>query len=144
MEQVVEYVCTDIHRSPFEYKTKYEYRPDRRWRWLQKALFWLLAKLHCYATGEIVRHDRYVVDTRKFMEALYRQHQDLLGFYNLRGERLLIGPDKMSELLGLEPTSRAFTFTSEYMQDHKVMEMKVTAIPWMRGMLVLPKGWDRE
>jgi hypothetical protein len=72
-----------------------------------------------------------------------KQYHDLLNLYHCRGARLLVGPEQFKELDGVF-LSKPVSFVVEYScyNGHcapQVCGMPVTIVPWMTGVLVLPK-----
>lgn len=143
-DQIVNFVISDPLRTTFEAMDKFKLREDRPAVWLQKVLFWMLRKLRCYAMDESLTMRRYTLETRKFMEQLYQQHSHLMDYYHLRGERLLIGAKDFADLMNdkeLIPYMVSFEGSYNY-QDRghqSIMGMKITIVPWMNGIIVLPK-----
>ena len=103
-----------------------------------------MRKLGCY---QVIRQSNVVthtIDTDKLMSAIIEQHMELVNLYHLRdGERVLIGPAEFAKLAG-ESINQQVSFNLQYKWDEgfgaaKVCGMPITVIPWMEGILVVPK-----
>ena len=159
MEQQVQFVRIVRQNITSYLPNQYQFRVDRKHHWLQKIALWILNKLQCHAslTTQAISYD--VVDTKNLMENLIRQRQEMVNFYHQRdGEFLLVGPGEFQELAGLE-MYHPLSISMQYMwaepkrdrignpMDHPQYTrcgLKVVIIPWMKGFLVLPKGFDKE
>ena len=136
---VVTYCEREETRAPYVMKSTYEFRKDRGLHFLQRSCFWLLSKMGCNAIGEKVAVTRHTFMIEDFMEALHRQNVGIIEQYNINGTRLLIGNDAFMELTGSEEARQMINFTGEYGSGREIMGMKITVIPWMEGMLVVPR-----
>lgn len=145
--QIIEFVTVTQDRKLFDLKDSFELRTDRGYIWLQKSAIWVLRKLKCFARREFVTSVKTVIETNKFMEKIYRQENELLNLYHLQGERLLVGPDEFGELMSL-PMHQMLSFHGQYeaFKDGKrrLHNMEITIVPWMKGMLVIPKDLSRR
>jgi len=75
------------------------------------------------------------------MEAIYKQDIGVLEFYNQRGKSLLIGSKDYQELTGNPAIRQMMQFTGKYRGGYgEVLGMNIIVIPWMKGMLVVPKN----
>lgn len=159
MEQQVQFVRI-VRQNVTSYQpNQYQFRVERKHHWLQKIALWILRKLDCQAslTTQSISYD--VVDTAKLMENLIRQRQEIVNFYHQRdGEFLLVGPAEFQELAGLD-MHQPLAISLQYMWSEPKRDrmgnlmdypqytrcgLKVVVIPWMKGFLVLPKGFDKS
>ena len=62
--------------------------------------------------------------------------------FNYHPSRLLIGAEDFEELMHEKEISESMTFRANYYDHQEIVGLKVTVIPWMRGVLVLPKELD--
>lgn len=136
--QVIEFVEWRELRSPFEHKDTYELREDRHSPWLQRTLFWALGKLGAFSKGESITTERYVIEADDFMERLFKQEHALEGYFNRKPTRLFIGADDYAQLMNHPTVSHYFAFDAQYHYGREVHGLRVTVVPWMRGMLVMP------
>jgi hypothetical protein len=121
----------------------YQFRRDRGWVWLQRLALWALRKIGAQAFRDDQTVVRHTIDTRKFLDALVRQRAEIMALYHRRGERLLVGYEEFREITGIA-MENPLTFAVQYDWREPggptlVYGMRVTVIPWMRGILVLPK-----
>jgi hypothetical protein len=136
----VDYIETERRVTSYVNKELFEFRKDKKHHWLQKLCFWVLSKIGSHSIGEKVSYTQHRIDTPNFMEKLYRQKHGLLDLYNAEGERLLIGNDEYMELTGNPEIRHMMHFTGEYRGRHgELLGMKITVIPWMSGILVVPR-----
>jgi hypothetical protein len=137
---IVEYAVTKRSVVESFAPDTYAFRRDRGWVALQTFALWILRKLKCFAPVKDVCYTRCRIDSFDLLKALLAQQRDLLEFYHLRGERVLVGYDVYSELAQLtQPVSLTLQYHLSDAGKTTICGMKVTVIPWMRGMLVLPK-----
>lgn len=136
----VDYIEIERHATPFVNKGLFEFRKDKRNHLLQQLCFWILGKIGSHSIGEKISYSRHKIDTPNFMEKLHRQKRGLLDLYNTQGERLLIGNDEYMKLTSNPEVRKMIHFTGEYCGRHgEVLGMKITVIPWMSGMVVVPR-----
>lgn len=151
--QYIQFVQTDLVHSTSYLTDQFQLRTDKKHVWLQKACIWILKKLEAYAVKTDVIIKRNTIDTKNLFELVLKQQYELYGRYLLTAERVLMGYDEYSKFMEGEIT-RDFTFTApeHYYRDYrrkedgsmelvpvKVMGLRCTLIPWMKGILVLPK-----
>jgi len=139
-QQVVSFYESRRHRVDSFIPDTYSFNRARGWVWLQRLALWVLNKLKCYAINSVITCTRHTVELPKLIEAIHRQNSELLSMYDLRGERLLIGAKEFSDLMNSD-IYNLVSFTLPYRTSYSptIMGMKVTVIPWMSGLLVLPK-----
>ncbi len=153
---IVEFYQTKVTRTPpsvIRSESKFTFQPQKGNVWLQKILFWILKKLELNADQiEYVpdKIERILFDSDKFMQTLVQQRKELIDFYHYyEAERVLIGQNTFNELMESDYEFRQmFTFNVQYKyggsyNGYNVYGMKMTIIPWMEGILVLPKTFDK-
>jgi hypothetical protein len=133
--------------------TKFSYQPKKGWGPLQRLAFWFLGRIGAFATDmtQSVTYDRITINPQKFTEKILATNAALMNYYHERGERLLIGPAEYSQLMNesMVQLRHTLSFEAPYAYnnynrdtnnfDLQVCGMKVTIVPWMSGMIVLPK-----
>jgi hypothetical protein len=138
---------------PVERKDVFQYRHQSGWygwerRWLQRLCCWLLGKLGSFYVEEVkeIKVTRHIINPDKFMEKLDEQQKSLWKYFKCDAERLLIGVEDYRALSGeigrLPP--HMFSFTGRYIYDRRIMGLKIQVIPWMKGLLVVPKFKEDE
>jgi len=137
---------------------RYQFREEKGWRWIQKLALWTLKKIGCHAfimEETMVRSE--TINLHNLTKQIMEQQADTINWYHHHGDRLLVGPTEFAELSAL-PFTHPLSLDLQYMwvetDDTKYgmnlpphtytrFGLKVTVIPHMKGVLVLPKGWDR-
>ena len=147
--QVVEFIENrqEVLHVPLVRKDVFQYRHQHGWygwerRGLQKLCFWILTKLGAFYVEDIKQSKitRHVINPNKFMEKLYQQHRSLFQHFDCNADMVLIGAEDYAQLMEEAITLRhMFSFTWDYYRDRRIMGMKIHVIPWMRGILVVPK-----
>lgn len=138
-EQRIDFVTT--RREVFkdiEDESAFQVRKDRPFLWLQRLCFWFLSRLGAYRLDDRVEMRRVAFNADKFMERLFQQKETLAREFNYHPDRLLIGAGDFEELMHETEIYSPFTFNANYYQSRQVYGLKVTVVPWMRGVLVVP------
>jgi hypothetical protein len=140
--QIVEFFTTKADAVKSYLPNTYQLRKDRDWLWVQKLAIWVLRKLGCFAIQEDAIITRHRFDGNTLLEAIMAQHSEVMNIYHRHGERLLIGFEEFRDLLGTEmrePRSFAMQYRWHEKNGYTVCGLKVTVIPWMKGILVVPR-----
>ncbi len=125
----------------------YRYNSDRPARWLQRLCLWVLRKLHCHNYQEEVAYTRHVIRPEKVFDRVLKNHQELLE-RNVREPHVLyIGAGTFAELMDedeMKEIGNPYRFNVTYMHGFNrrgpcLMGMEVHIIPWMEGVLGVPK-----
>ena len=112
---------------------------EGKWQWLQAAAFWLLDKLN---PDDYVKTEELRFDADDFMSRFLAQEQELANAYHQDEDQcLLIGRKQFAELMHMEVAPQLFRFGAryKYAQYSDWFNMWVVVIPWMDGMLLVPK-----
>jgi hypothetical protein len=121
-------------------KNKYWYNELMGHKIVQKICFWVLGKIGCNALDETISIERTKINTDEFMLKLLEEGSDVLYNYHHRGEYLLLGPDDFNRLMDVNYKSgQMFHFNSQYHYGREMFGMKIVVIPWMSGIMVVPK-----
>lgn len=143
MDQPVSFIGLDSRETIRVIHDAYRVREERPAVWLQRLCCWVMRKLgafHDIAEMEYVRID---VDGGKFMERIFKQKISLEYVYRYKPERLLIGAEDYRELMGGDEIRSMLSFDAHMnVRDNgypTVVGLRVTVIPWMRGLLVMPR-----
>jgi hypothetical protein len=125
----------------FDSQNKFEFRADKKFHWIQKILFWCLKNIGAYSKSEDIKLERYEFNTDDLINEILRQDENILNFYHHRGEKLLIGSENFSRLMNSREFNQMVTINAPYLygSDYCFYNLKITVIPWMKGMLVVPK-----
>jgi hypothetical protein len=117
----------------------FEYKPAAGWAWLQRLCFRFLRWRKCFALDDKVEYRRHVIDTPDLIERIHRQNSSLIEHYHRQGERLLIGAETLAELMHQPRIHQYVDMTAEYGYGQSIFGMRITVVPHMVGMLVLPR-----
>lgn len=131
---------------------RFEYLPHKGWAWLQRLAIKVLRWRKCYAYNLEETSKWITVDLVDLSQQLIAQYKEVLDRYGYEGiQQVLCGPGDFQALQGL-PVSHPLSMNIQYMWDHGSQyqhggrytkaSMKVTVIPHMKGVLMLPKGWN--
>lgn len=119
----------------------YKFKPKGRAQWLQKAawrfLSWrgVLEQAH----EPSVKVTRHCIDSKTFIDRLFKQRRNLFDHFRKEGQRLLIGSEDFQELMcSKEMMTHHFNFQSEIGLNGRIIGLNVEVIPWMRGAVVMP------
>jgi hypothetical protein len=118
---------------------RFEYAPKRGWAWLQRIAIAFLRWRGCTSHDETTTYTRRVIDPSDVLNKICAQHESLLRHFNREGERVLIGAETFAELMGGERMRSMFTFAATYRDGPQIMGMPITVVPWMTGVLVMPR-----
>lgn len=117
--------------------------PMRGWVPLQRLVFWFLQKIGCNFIN--TRDDIKCVtfNPKDTMDAILKAHHDLIDLAHVEKGEILIGGEDFNKFITQEADLlRPHTFIGPYAygdgQGTRILDMKVTVIPWMKGVLVVP------
>ena len=134
----------------FTFASVFSLRPDRGYLWLQRICFRILRAIGAFHQTESVTYQRTVVSRRATMDAILRM-KDVLAQLGNGGETLLVGPEEFKQITNSTPPQiRPFAFDLEYLRHAPpapdgtprrptVLGMRICIIPWMKGMIVVPR-----
>lgn len=117
-------------------------RKDFRWKWMERLAQWLIRKIGFNARSPVVDVERIVIDPEDIMSKLFQQRGALLQMGH-EPKRLLIGSVDFAELMHRKEAHYHFSVACQYFKGdgrggHRIMDLEVEVIPWMRGILVMP------
>jgi hypothetical protein len=117
---------------------KWKFAPTKRWAWLHRAAWWFLKKtsgvnnaIECKTTYKEV-----VIDNKLIAERIMQTINEL-NIANIRPAEIFMGPDEFSEAMYEMRDSYSFSVPMGY--NREIFGLRVTIIPWMRGMVVVPE-----
>ncbi len=144
----VSFVETTQHQIPKVWPDAYTYMPQRGWAWLQRLAIRVLRWRRCHYITNVVEYRRVDVPKTGLLEAVCRQHAALRSQLDGQPAVLLIGPDDFSEAMrAMHRNSDTLMFrtiridTDGYWYDHPAyrVSLPIVVVPWMRGVLLVPK-----
>jgi hypothetical protein len=121
-------------KDHFEFKPSGRLQRLQRWAW--RFLHWRGALRQAF--DETVSYTQHVINTDDVMRRLMEQRRGLFD-YGQEPRELLIGAEDFAELMSQPQIHNYMDFGAEYVSGRRIMGLKVRVIPWMRGMLVMPK-----
>lgn len=118
----------------------YKLKPRGRLQWLQRLAWRFLEWRRALDTTyrEVVEVSQHRIDADTFMERIALQNESLLNAFNREGKQLLIGSEDYAEMMHESVSRRYFAFNAEVGRDRTYLGLKVTVVPWMKGMVVMP------
>lgn len=152
-KQYIQFATYDmVYNRSYRYD-QYQLRPERKHVWIQKACIWVLKKLECYAIREDITLKHITIDLDKVFDLVIKQQYELCGKYLLEAERILIGYDEYAKFTEESLVKQPISFDTNpfYLSEYELIDdeyvlvprringLKVTLVPWMKGVLVLPK-----
>lgn len=124
--QHIEFVIT----NQFPVEPKYKWWNKYRWK--------LVKLLGGVDPNETVKITRIPIRANTFMEKLYKQKSYLFEMFYREPKELLIGASDYEEMMGDKNIMQMFSFDAEYGLNHRINGLKVTVIPWMKGIVIMP------
>ncbi len=138
MIQRIQYANIKEVRTPYVKMDTFEFRRDKKYHWLQRLLFKILATLECHSMGEKVAYDCHEFNTDDLIDNLLKQKCGILEMYDMHGSKLLMGPKEFTELTNLPLIRQTCEFTCDYHKGRQIYGLNIRIIPWMVGILVVP------
>lgn len=141
----VQYVTTHRSATLHDIADKYEFRSDKGYRVLQRFLFFILRLIGAYAQEKDVSISHFAIDTESFMDRLMQQHGDLLYEHNFYPELILMGATDYQRMMGDKEMQYLVRFNTQYSvkcsrySGVEIYGMRVVVVPWMEGIVVMPK-----
>jgi hypothetical protein len=134
--QAVDTISVRQHRDIFRFNR------TKKYPWLQKIAFWILAKLDCYHTEQSIQHKRIEINNYTFGPALLRQYEEFGRFVSERPSKIYMGPDQLDELIGSTDFHNILRFTVPMIYGSRghaeVLGMEVVVVPWLNGFFIPP------
>jgi hypothetical protein len=124
--------------------SSYVFRKDKKHHWLQRLCFRVLDKLEAYKKVEHITFSTHRIDTDYFVDRVMRQQRDIFNYYHPdRPVELIIGAEDYNKLAGTPEFNQLVEFEVPLHFNgrgrHRLMGLRVTIVPWMQGILVIPE-----
>lgn len=142
---VVRYAKIDQIDSLVVDTDRYEYRPERGWRWLQRALFKVLDWIGAHHEATVTTYTRTPQENDDLIKSLLGQEGEWIErIHRSNGARIIMGPDDHMDLLRL---CEHMGMTAVHMMgrtktaDHygsRWHNIPITVVPWMVGAVLVP------
>jgi len=108
-------------------------------RWHYRIRWWIVKKLGGTNPYETVKVTRIPVDGKTFADRLFTQKRYIYEQFGREPVSLLMGSEDYEELMDSPEVYKMLSMTSSFNYgQHDVYDMRVTIVPWMRGILVMP------
>jgi|SRR6185503_2619242 len=115
------------------------YSPKLGWRWLQQICFWALRKIGCHALDEHVFYSNVEFDKGNLIQAIDEQARSVRRFFE-KPHMVLLGRDEQARLFReVYDGLTHFQVSAPVNGELRVHNLLVVCVPWMNGMLVMPK-----
>jgi hypothetical protein len=143
----VQFINRDTTITPFLVDDAYRFRAKGKLSFLQKWVWKFLHKtkaLNPHYENKVTV-ERFIVDTDNFIETLMRQRSDLRYNYGEEPAIVLIGGEDFSKMMSKPEVCQIIDFNSQvHYRDgrvgHKIMDLQIKVIPWMKGVITMPRG----
>ena len=143
MKQTVSFIEPYTEFKTVTDNSAFSIREDRPHLWLQKACCWVLGKLGAYRVDTQTKIEYRTIDADSFITRIVKQRESVFALTNHEPRELFIGAQDYAELMHETVSAHMFSFDAVYMRGERgartVMGLRVRVIPWMRGVLVMPK-----
>ena len=110
----------------------YQFRSDRGFLALQKLCFWVLRKIGAFGWTDKTASKSYAFDPAELAYNLREQYKLAMHIYDREDCEILMGPKEFAELAHTGMIDQITVLPTMY-------ELKITIIPWMAGLLVVPE-----
>lgn len=137
MNETVQFVTCQRTDSLVRVNDAFAFNPRRGWQWLQRAALWVLQKLGCYYMEKNSSYSYHALHVPTFMERIYCQQQELRRTYGKKAVTLLMGAEDYREMMGSAEVRQYVELDLSGIT--KVQGLQLKIIPWMRGVVVLPR-----
>jgi hypothetical protein len=140
-----EIVFRQMHKETEWFKSPDTFRFNERSKhhWLQKLCLRILARLNCHVmeeTYKVVRLSLAPPDREAIANAILQQRELLDYDYNLRAAYVLMGSKEFKDIARQKHDSlNMFAFDVTLRNQFRYFDCEVRVIPWMSGILVMPK-----
>ena len=138
-KDIIKYVEWDETRSLVLEPDAYRFDPKRPAKWLQRLCLWVLRKLHCHNYQETVAYTTHVITLDTVFDRVLQSQENLMKRNYQEPHLLFIGAEDFAELMGNKKMRQYFRFDVPYMYNRTFLNMEVHVVPWMKGVLGVPK-----
>lgn len=144
MEKIKTFAIKKEMKSIDLYDT-FKFNPKKKYKWLQKLCLNTLYKLGCYTSIIDTNITTIQITPKKFIEELLRQQHQIMKLCNYRPEKVYMGQHDFYTISGeIYNDTYPMTININYdkgvktKDDYVIYGLRVTIIPWMEGILVVP------
>lgn len=143
--QTLHFFETKTKPVSFDEPDTFRFRPERGWKPLQKLCCFILSKIGAINTRIEESIQRIDIREKDFMTAFMRQHNEIMKRCQYTPERVYMGREDFCEFASLPefkysaPVSFKARHEVWYMSERFIIGLPITVIPWMKGVLIVPK-----
>lgn len=148
-KQVVAFrgVKSVLHQIPTVAVGAYKFDPKKKWVWVQRVCFYLLEKIQCTYSYNVPREvvSTFHVDGKTIAERLYKQRSEFYRHHGKEPQQVFMGSGDYHTMMGEVDSMTGFSvnlhdaYRTSYGQGYaEIHGLKLTVIPTMEGILVLP------
>lgn len=109
--------------------------------WLQKICCWILSALECHQQIQELSYEAVHLESRVVIRQLFIQRREILSLLNDEGTTVLMGSATFAEMMNMPLFKNMISIDGTYCYggSRTLLGLRVITIPWMEGVLVLPK-----
>lgn len=124
----------------------YEFRPERKWHWLQRLCFRVLDKIGAHQLLTVTKRTYGPLNpNRSLEEALFNAVQNVMDFERFVEEDLyvIMGPKQARQYMSTQEFRHTVTWQTNvrvcrYGQIDRIYGVKCQVVPWIDGFAVVP------
>lgn len=139
-------VSSQKHTEVRQMADAFTFREDLGYHWLQRACLWILMRIgaHQKVTHIHYSYKRVQIESDRLVNYLVKQVYGVRAMLDTRRHLcVLMGPDEFHEIWGeVYECGDLLRFELEAAVgrngEREIMGMKISIIPWMKGVLVVP------
>lgn len=126
----------------------FSYNEKKGWAWLQRLCFRFLSWRGCQHERAVTSFTRRRIDPDMVVEALFKQKRTVTEMLGRGGEIVIIGSEDYAQMMRESELGSPLCFSANY--DHAAgghrtaMGLRVVVVPWISGMVVLPREIAKE
>lgn len=120
----------------------FQFRKDKKWHWLQRVCIYLLTKIGAFRQYDEERIEHVTFDDLPFIENILRHKWNVEDVFDIELDRIIIGGKDFEKLLASPDIKQYFQFQAG--KQSRFLDLAVEVVPWMNGIVVLPrKSYER-
>ena len=110
-------------------------------KWWDRPRWFVVRLLGGECPYDTVKVTTFPIDGDDFADRLFRQKRALFDTFGKEAQVILIGGEDYRDLMSSPEVIQSFSFMSSFNYNRQVFGMEVKVIPWMSGILAIPKGF---
>lgn len=126
----------------------FSYNEKKGWAWLQRLCFRFLRWRGCQHRQTVTTFTRRRIDPDRVVEALFEQKCAVKEMLGRGGEVVIIGTEDYAQMMRESVLGSPLCFSARYNHGaggHRTaMGLRVVVVPWISGMVVLPREIAKE